>query len=25
VSFRGRDPEDARFSFFGIRVARDLR
>lgn len=24
VSFRGRDPEDARFSFFGIRVARDL-
>jgi len=25
VSFRGRDPEDARYSFFGIRVARDLR
>lgn len=25
VSFRGRDPEDARFSFFGLRVARDLR
>jgi len=24
VSFRGRDPEDARFSFFGFRVARDL-
>ncbi len=24
VSFRGRDPEDARFSFFGMRVARDL-
>lgn len=25
VSFRGRDPEDARYAFFGIRVARDLR
>ncbi|MEO8445372.1 MAG: SUMF1/EgtB/PvdO family nonheme iron enzyme, partial [Gammaproteobacteria bacterium] len=25
VTFRGRDPEDARYSFFGIRVARDLR
>lgn len=25
VTFRGRDPEDALFSFFGIRVARDLR
>lgn len=25
VSFRGRDPEDARFSFFGLRIARDLR
>lgn len=24
VSFRGRDPEDARYSFFGFRVARDL-
>ncbi|MEO7386040.1 MAG: formylglycine-generating enzyme family protein [Gammaproteobacteria bacterium] len=25
VTFRGRDPEDALYSFFGIRVARDLR
>ncbi len=24
VSFRGRDPEDALYSFFGFRVARDL-
>jgi formylglycine-generating enzyme required for sulfatase activity len=24
VTFRGRDPEDARYSFFGFRVARDL-
>jgi formylglycine-generating enzyme required for sulfatase activity len=24
ASFRGRDPEDALYSFFGIRVARDL-
>jgi formylglycine-generating enzyme required for sulfatase activity len=24
VSFRGRDPEDTVFSFFGFRVARDL-
>jgi len=24
VSFRGRDPADARYSFFGFRVARDL-
>jgi formylglycine-generating enzyme required for sulfatase activity len=25
VSFRGRDPEDAHYNFFGIRIARDLR
>lgn len=25
VTFRGRDPEDAHYNFFGIRVARDLR
>jgi formylglycine-generating enzyme required for sulfatase activity len=25
VTFRGRDPERARYAFFGIRVARDLR
>jgi formylglycine-generating enzyme required for sulfatase activity len=25
VSFRGRDPVAARYSFFGFRVARDLR
>jgi formylglycine-generating enzyme required for sulfatase activity len=24
VTFRGRDPPDARYSFFGFRVARDL-
>jgi len=24
VTFRGRDPEDALFSFFGLRIARDL-
>jgi formylglycine-generating enzyme required for sulfatase activity len=24
VSFRGRDPNDARYSYFGFRVARDL-
>jgi formylglycine-generating enzyme required for sulfatase activity len=24
VTFRGRDPEDAHYNFFGIRVARDL-
>jgi formylglycine-generating enzyme required for sulfatase activity len=24
VSFRGRDPEDAHYNFFGMRVARDL-
>jgi formylglycine-generating enzyme required for sulfatase activity len=24
VTFRGRDPEDARYSYFGFRVARDL-
>ncbi len=25
LTFRGRDPNDARYSYFGIRVARDLR
>jgi formylglycine-generating enzyme required for sulfatase activity len=24
VSFRGRDPEDTLYSFFGFRLARDL-
>ncbi|MCS6948792.1 MAG: formylglycine-generating enzyme family protein [Steroidobacteraceae bacterium] len=24
ISFRGRDPQDARYNFFGFRVARDL-
>lgn len=25
ITFRGRDPNDARYSYFGFRVARDLR
>lgn len=25
VTFRGRDPNDARYSYFGFRVARDLK
>lgn len=25
LTFRGRDPNDARYSYFGFRVARDLR
>jgi formylglycine-generating enzyme required for sulfatase activity len=25
LTFRGRDPNDARYSYFGFRVARDLK
>jgi formylglycine-generating enzyme required for sulfatase activity len=24
VTYRGRDPNDARYNYFGFRVARDL-